>query len=96
MLSVCWNLQPGPDLGPFSVCLLQEPQLSPHTENTELRRWKEGNQRSWKMRNPKKSKVMIEELFAKGGEDKDKLSFENSRGSEECTVPSKSSRNRLS
>ena len=53
MLSVCWNLQPGPDLGPFSVCLLQEPQLSPHTENTELRRWKEGNQWSWRMRNPK-------------------------------------------
>jgi hypothetical protein len=39
---------------------------------------------------------MVEELFAKGGEDKDKLSFENSRGSEECTVSSKSSRSSLS
>ena len=27
---------------------------------------------------------MVEELFAKGGEDKDKLSLENSRGNEEC------------
>ena len=53
LLDVCWNLQPWPDVGPFSVCLLQEPQLSPHTENTELRRWKEGNQWSWRMRNPK-------------------------------------------
>lgn len=43
---------------------------------------------------PKKSKVMVEELFAKEVRIKTSY-FENSRGSEECTV-SKSSRSSLS
>ncbi|KAI4590565.1 hypothetical protein MJG53_001614 [Ovis ammon polii x Ovis aries] len=40
-------------LPPHMVRRPEEPQLSPHTGNTELRRWKKGNQRYWRMRNPK-------------------------------------------
>ena len=36
MLNVPWELQPRADLGPFCVCLLQEPELSSWAENTEL------------------------------------------------------------
>ena len=43
-----------------------------------------------------KSKVMVEVLFAKGGEDKHKLSLESSIGIEECTASSKFSRSNLS
>ena len=79
--------------------------VSPAGASTEPTYWKHRTQRGdgrkeingfggWD--NPKQSKVMVEELFAKGGEDKDKLSSENSRGSEECTVSSKSSRSSLS
>ena len=39
---------------------------------------------------------MVEELFAKGGEDKDKLSLESTTGIEECTASSKFSRSNLS
>ena len=41
MFNVHWDLQPRPGLGSFSVCLLQEPQLGPHTGNTERREGRE-------------------------------------------------------
>ena len=36
MLHVPWELQPSLDFGPLSVLFLQEPELSPHTELTDL------------------------------------------------------------
>ena len=36
MLHVPWELQPSLDFGPLSVFFLQEPELSPHTELTDL------------------------------------------------------------
>lgn len=69
------------------VYLLQGPELSPHTENTELRQETEERKSAGleDEKNPKKSKVMVEEVVAKEGENKDQLSSEKSRESEECT-----------
>lgn len=86
MLNVPWELQPRADLGPFSVCLQQEPELSSRAENTELRERMEERKSAGleAENNPKNGQVLVEQVLAKGGENQAKLSSEKSRETEEC------------
>ncbi|XP_070342472.1 uncharacterized protein [Equus asinus] len=64
----------------------QEPELTPHTENTELE-GADGRKKISRLegeKNPKKGHVFVEQVIAKGGENKDKLSSEKLRETEEC------------
>ena len=80
-----------------SLCVSYRSLSWAHTLETQERgdgRKEVSRFRGWE--NPKESKVMVEELFAKGGEDKDTLSLESSIGSEEGTASSKLTRRNLS
>ena len=61
-----------------SLCVSYKSLNWAHTREAQKgeRGWKKGNQQVWRMRNPKEKQGNGEVLFAKGGEDKHKLSLE--------------------